>query len=352
MSPTRRLTQHRSARGWSQAALAERCGVSRSEISGIETGRLVPSVTVALRLASLFGQSVESLFGEDAARSVHEWAWSPVDGEHRLWSARIEGRVRWYPVEPTAAGVLAHDAVRTPSGDVESCGEGTPAERTLVLAGCDPMAALLVQEAAAQHRMRVLPLLRSSTQALMLLKQGLVHMAGLHFTVSHGSDNDRAVRAALGPGYTLIHQVNWDAGVALAPSRRERTPRALLRANVRWVNREEGSAARMAFDRLLGQRPRPAGYERVVHDHRAVAATVSSGWAEAGMCVSPAAAEARLTFLPLQRESYEICVANALLHDPRVAAVISILQSIRYRRLVADVPGCVAARTGECRAVA
>ncbi len=215
------------------------------------------------------------------------------------------------------------------------------------------MVTLLVHEAAAQQDLRVLPLLRSSTQALALLKQDLVHMAGVHFTETAGADaNDHAVRSVLGAGYTLIHQVGWDAGVALASSRTERTTRALLRANVRWVNREEGSAARMAFDRLLGARRRPEGYERVVHDHRAVAATVSSGWAEAGMCVSPAASEAHLTFLPLQRESYEICVSTASLADPGVTALLSTLQSLRYRRLVGDAPGCVARRTGEHRAVA
>src|SRR5262249_35601179 len=149
------------------------------------------------------------------------------------------------------------------------------ADRTLVLAGCDPMVGLLVQEVAAQHSVRVLPLLRSSTEALSLLKQGLVHMAGGDFAeAGRRAATEYAGRSVLGPGHTLIHQVSWQAGIALARSRHERSPRALLRANVRWVNREEGSAARMAFDRLLGDRRRPEGYQHVVHDHRAVAATV------------------------------------------------------------------------------
>ena len=57
------LAQIRATREWSQAALAEKCAVSRTEISAIETGRLVPSVAVALRLAAALGVSVETLFG-------------------------------------------------------------------------------------------------------------------------------------------------------------------------------------------------------------------------------------------------------------------------------------------------
>ena len=57
---------------------------------------------------------------------------------------------------------------------------------TLVMAGCDPLVALLAQAIGARHDVRVLPLLRSSTEALALLKQGLVHVAGVHFTDASG----------------------------------------------------------------------------------------------------------------------------------------------------------------------
>jgi putative molybdopterin biosynthesis protein len=146
--------------------------------------------------------------------------------------------------------------------------------------------------------------------------------------------------------------LRWDAGVAFDTRRRERSLGALLRANLRWVNREEGSAARRAFDTLLGSRQRPKGYSHVVSDHRAVAATVASGWAEAGMCVRPAAADAGLAFLALQQEAYELCVAESLLDDPRIVALTATLRSVSFRRLIGDIPGCVSRETGEQRAVA
>jgi molybdate-binding protein len=106
------------------------------------------------------------------------------------------------------------------------------------------------------------------------------------------------------------------------------------------------------FDALLATRRRPPGYDHVVRDHRAVAATVASGWAEAGLCIRPAAAEAQLGFIPLQREAYELCVAESSLDDPRVAGLMAALRSTRYRQWLADVPGCDVRHTGDVRAVA
>jgi len=350
MSTNTTLAQLRRDRGWSQEELARKCTVSRAEISGIETGRLVPSVAAALRIASAFGERVEAVFAAHEARPP-VWAWEPSAADDgRVWRASVNGRTLLYPVETTAGGVLSHDAWFGEGRLHPRPGTVTP-ERTLVVAGCDPLVSLLARE-LARHDVRVLPLLRASTAALDLLRQGLVHVAGVHFTDATGTTtNDLAVRAVAGAGHRLIHQLRWDTGIAVVGQRRERTPTALLRANVRWVNREEGSAARQAFDTLIAARRRPEGYEHVVGDHRSVAATVSSGWAEAGVCVRPAAAEARLTFIPLRREAYELCVAESQIEDARIAALIATLQSKSYRQLIADVPGCESAHTGDVRSV-
>jgi molybdate-binding protein/transcriptional regulator with XRE-family HTH domain len=346
-----RLAELRTRSGWSQAVLAEKCGVSRAEISAIETGRIVPSVSVALRIAAAFGRSVEMVFDWQDDEPSPAWTWPPASADDgRAWLALVGDGIRMFPVEPTAAGVLPHDGWFD-GLEIDRRGATIPPERTLVVAGCDPLVGLLCGEMAARHGVRVLPLLRSSTQALELLKRGLVHAAGLHFADGGRSTNHRVVRHMLGRGYRLVHQMRWDAGVVVQSHRQERTISALLRANVRWVNREPGSAARLAFDALLASRRRPPGYAHVVHDHRAVAATVSSGWAEAGMCVRPAAAEAGLSFIPLQQEAYELCVPADRADDPRVRALIATLQSSQYRRVLGDVPGCTVGDTGDVRSV-
>lgn len=55
----------RTARGWSQAELGSRVGVSRQAINAIETGRFDPSLPLAMTLARLFGRSVEDIFTLD-----------------------------------------------------------------------------------------------------------------------------------------------------------------------------------------------------------------------------------------------------------------------------------------------
>ena len=56
----------RRARGWSQQDLAERLGVSRQTVNAIEAERYEASLSLALKIAKLFGQPVEKIFkGED-----------------------------------------------------------------------------------------------------------------------------------------------------------------------------------------------------------------------------------------------------------------------------------------------
>jgi putative transcriptional regulator len=57
-----RLAELRSNRGWTQQELAERSGVSRQTIISLESGRYNPSILLAIRLARLFGESVETVF--------------------------------------------------------------------------------------------------------------------------------------------------------------------------------------------------------------------------------------------------------------------------------------------------
>ena len=57
-----RLRESREAKGWTQAELAERIGVSRKTVNTVENGVFVPSTVVALKLAGALGCAVEELF--------------------------------------------------------------------------------------------------------------------------------------------------------------------------------------------------------------------------------------------------------------------------------------------------
>lgn len=56
------LRERRAERGWSQADLAGRLGVSRQTVNAIETGKYDPSLELAFRIARLFKSRIEDVF--------------------------------------------------------------------------------------------------------------------------------------------------------------------------------------------------------------------------------------------------------------------------------------------------
>jgi putative transcriptional regulator len=62
------LKVQRAMRNLTQGELAELAGVTRKSVNAIETGRMVPSVLLALKLAGVLGVTVDALFSLHAAQ--------------------------------------------------------------------------------------------------------------------------------------------------------------------------------------------------------------------------------------------------------------------------------------------
>lgn len=331
-----RLKIFRQRRGWSQEELARRAGISRAAVSAIEIERLVPSVAAAIALATVLDCRVEDLFGAGGSqRDEPIWAWAPNQEPCRFWHARVRDRVLLFPVEATSAGVLAHDGIFQagacqPRGDVS-------AESTLVLASCDPAAGLWASEYARTSPFRLLVLQRSSQQALELLRQGLVDVAGIHLATPQDEDgNTSAAGAALGTGFSLLRAAHWQAGLAVGAGVAATSVQALVRSRLRWVGRELGSGARKCQDELLQDRPLP---RRSATDHRGVAEAIRCGWADVGVCVRLVSEEAGLNFIKVRDEAYDLCFPTELEHDPRIRALLRVVRSSRFRKCLSDLPG-------------
>jgi molybdate-binding protein len=156
--------------------------------------------------------------------------------------------------------------------------------------------------------------------------------------------NVQAARAKLAGGYHLLRVASWQDGVAVALGRSARSVRAIMSSHPRWIAREAGSGARQCMDELL---PHRIAARRIARDHAGVAEAIRSGWADAGVCVRLASAEAGLQFLPLREEFYDLCFADASSDDPRVRALVRVLRSPEYRAQIAALPGYTADETGE-----
>ena len=57
-----RLRVLRAEKGWTQAELAERLGVSRQAVNALETEKHDPSLDLAYRIAALFSRPIETIF--------------------------------------------------------------------------------------------------------------------------------------------------------------------------------------------------------------------------------------------------------------------------------------------------
>jgi len=287
---------------------------------------------------------VEELFGGGAhlpADSAAQWAWTALWEPCRYWEAEVGGRRLLYPVESVGLNAVPHDGVWR-GGLGHEAGEDL-AGTTLVLACCDPAAGLLAAEYARTTGFRLIVFHRGGGDSIALLKSGLVHVAGLHRSTRQEPErNAETVRSQLGNGYRLVHVADWQEGIALNASTRFHSPESVARNVKRWALRETGSAARECLDEL-----RTDAHGRTVHSHAAVAEAVRGGWADAGICVQLSAEEAGLSFLPVRAETLDFCFADAMQGDPRVQALLRLLRSRGYRRMLDELPGYDARHTGE-----
>ena len=339
------VRQRRIARDWSQQDLAARGGLSRAGVSAIEAGRLTPSVAAALQLAKALDCTVEELFTpEEKPASAIAWGIAPTHARARYWTARVGDELLGYPVEDDSPQLDWHDGVAL-FGNVGAC-DAALAERTLVIAGCDPAASLLAAEYARQFQFRLIVLRRSSRAALELLAAGKVHAAGVHLGQggSRGAENSRAAKSSIGNSCHVVRVARWDEGLALNPQMKAASVTTLAKPATRWVGREEGSGARQCQDEVLAGRPAP---RHVAFDHRSVAAAIRSGWADVGPCLRLTSEEAGLKFIKMHAKDYDLCFAGEIESDPRLAALLATLRSRRFRTRLAELPGYASDRTGE-----
>lgn len=341
-----RLRIFRNNKNWTQAELARRSGVSRSSIAAIENGALVPSVNAALALARSLDCTVEDLFSDDGGDTI-AWAWTPSHGSPAYWEAAFNQKVLAFPIEPLPYSILPPDGwfdgrARKPlSVDISST--------TLIMASCDPAAGFLAAVMSSKTGVRVLPFHRSSNEALSLLKQGVVHVAGTHLReIDEPGGNASVVRDILGSGFRLLRGAVWHEGVAVRPGEGLTGVRKAASARIRWIGRKQGTGARRCQDKVL---PSDRSTKNVAQNHWEVAMAVRQGWVDAGVCHRLAAEQAGLEFLQVSQEAFDFCYPAFLANDSRIVALRKVVRSASYRKCLASLRGIDTQTTGDEEAI-
>jgi len=190
---------------------------------------------------------------------------------------------------------------------------------------------------------------RGSLDALEDLAQGTCDLAGFH--VQRNQAPPQRMRELL-KGMRLVRFVCRTQGLLVAPGnpKRIRTLKDLTRAGIRFVNRQRGSGTRLLLDALLAadsiDPEMIRGYDQEEFTHAAVAATVASGLADAGLGIQAAAQPSGLGFVALAVEQYYLACPAAPLESSAVKNLIGALRSAALRQVIKSLPGYDAAGCG------
>lgn len=220
------------------------------------------------------------------------------------------------------------------------------------------VAALLEQLDA--HALPVELRYRNSFESVAALASGECDLAGFHVPI--GEFQPRAAahyrRWLHDDEHRLVHLAVRQQGLFVAAGNPKGIRRLadLQRADVRFVNRAEGSGTRMLTELLLEREgiagAQLPGWNNAEFTHAAVAAYIASGMADVGVGVQTAAQRFGLTFIPLLRERYFLALRAAAIGVAPMRDALALMRSPAYRSAVAALGGYDAGETGKLLGVA
>ncbi len=349
-----RLAEFRRKRGIPAVSLARSAGVSRQTIYAIEAGSYVPNTAVALRLARALQAGVEEVFclADDlaAAEPRQEEALS-LPGcqlpqpDQPVQLCRVDKRLMAIAPSPDPWYLPASDGVVTgkPGKDGKTTVEILHPEHELgsriLVAGCDPAISVLARHLQPTGIELVL-VHRNSSQALQLLKQGAVHVAGTHLKdEASGESNIPEIKRQFPNGAIAVISFSvWEEGIVTARGNPKRIEGIadMARPDISLMNRESGSGSRLLLDshlkrlRISGRRIR--GYDQIALGHLPAAWQVHCGAADCCIATRAAAKIYGLSFLPLMSGRYDLAIRKRHLDLPGVQTLLDTLNRSSFRR--------------------
>ena len=186
-----------------------------------------------------------------------------------------------------------------------------------------------------------------SMGGLMSLRKGEAHMAPIHLLdEASGLYNISYIKRLLpNEEMTLIKGVKRIQGIMVKQGNPKNIKdfNDLVRGDVVFVNRQKGAGTRILVDYLLKKeginQENIIGYDREMTTHMSVAASVSSGAADAGVGVFSAAKTMGLDFIPIGEEEYDFAVPSKYIDNDMFLLFIDILRSEEFKSILADLGG-------------
>ena len=354
------VKEYRRRKGMSQDELAHLVGVKRQAIYDMEVERYLPNTAVALRLARALGCTVEDLFIEESQivlRSIS--LLNGTEASARLSLAQVREKIVGIPLcwaHTTPFKLEASDGFLLPDKTVECLVPPDQMAKAVIIMGCDPALSVLGSlMARLAPGIRAHTVFASSRKALLSVKEGNAHVAGIHYhSVGSSNANLEAVRTLAPDMDCLIIAVSaQEEGFMVASGNPLgiRTVEDIANKKTRFSNREEGAALRKLLDTQLSRHGLPAsevkGYTEEVSSHSEGAIKVAGGTADAALGLRIVAESFGLDFVPLAVTSSDLVIPSDLREHPGITVLLDALQSRGLRKELSSLPGCSSSDTGK-----
>ncbi len=194
-----------------------------------------------------------------------------------------------------------------------------------------------------------------SLGGLVALRNGRCHLAGSHLLDSSTGEYNKAAISEHLPGVPveLVRLASREQGFMVLKGNplQIKDITDLQRSDVRFINRQKGSGTRVLLDwkiKELGlETINIAGYEDEEYTHMTVAAAVLSGRANVGLGVCAAAKALGLDFIPVGVEEYDLVIGKCFWEEAKVQALLGVISSAKFKKIVAEMGGYGVERTGE-----
>ena len=229
--------------------------------------------------------------------------------------------------------------------EIKSSAESARALR--IAASHDPLLAAFCERFAMPAALVEEVSFRGSEESLALFSRGMVELAGFHL-------ESFDVRRFVQPGRdVLVRFALREQGLMVAHGNPKRLASLgdIAKSRVTFVNRQRGSGTRRLIERLIDNagiaRESIRGFTTEEHTHRAVAATVAAGGADAGFGVQAAAAELGLDFIPVLRERYWLAMRERTVATPAAQQLLEALSGKPFSRIARSFTGYDFAGAGD-----
>jgi putative molybdopterin biosynthesis protein len=208
-------------------------------------------------------------------------------------------------------------------------------DSTLVIIGSHDNILDLIANRLHKKQIRISSAHVGSMGGIMAIRRREAHMAGCHLLDEKTGEYNIAFlkRFLKDMPLALVNLCYRQQGLIVPRNNPESINdfSDIARKGLVFINRQGGAGTRLLTDKILRESAiNPAeirGYGHEEYTHMSVAAAVAAGSAYTGMGILAAARALNLDFIPIAEERYDLIIPEAFIADPKVAAVLTMMES-------------------------